>query len=78
MSASVCGSRAVRFHRQREMFGQIVSGDAAQGEMALYEAGTDVMCKLVAWFAAGGTRGNAALRHAACAHRGTLPCCGAE
>jgi hypothetical protein len=39
----------LRFQRQRRAFGQIVSGAAIKGELALYESGTDVMCKLVAW-----------------------------
>lgn len=38
-----------RFYRQRRAFEAIVRGNAVQGELALYEHGRDVMCKMVAW-----------------------------
>jgi hypothetical protein len=37
------------FRRQRAAFGQICSGEAVQGELALYQQGDHLMCKLVAW-----------------------------
>lgn len=35
--------------RQRKNFAALVSGDAQAGEMAIYERGDDLLCKMVAW-----------------------------
>lgn len=37
------------FRRQMANLGLIISGAAVQGQMDIYEQGTDVMCKMVAW-----------------------------
>ena len=37
------------FYRQRCAFEQMVTGTAVRGELALYERGKDVICKMVAW-----------------------------
>ena len=38
-----------QFHRQMAAVKQIITGEAKQGEMALYRQGKSVMCKMVAW-----------------------------
>ena len=38
-----------QFHRQRKAYDQMLSGQAVRGELALYERGEDLMCRLVAW-----------------------------
>jgi hypothetical protein len=38
-----------RYHRQLSAFHLIVSGEAIQGECSIYERGSDVFVKLVAW-----------------------------
>ena len=38
-----------QFHRQRRAYDQMLSGQAVRGELALYERGENLMCKLVAW-----------------------------
>jgi hypothetical protein len=38
-----------RFRRQRDAIEHMVNGDATRGELALYQQGTDIMCKIVAW-----------------------------
>lgn len=38
-----------QFHRQRKAYDQMLSGEAVRGELALYERGDDLICKLVAW-----------------------------
>jgi hypothetical protein len=38
-----------RFRRQLAGFEQIANGAASQGEMAIFQSGKDLMCKLVAW-----------------------------
>jgi hypothetical protein len=43
----LCGGPG--FHRQREAVNKIISGAAVQGELALYEQGKYIMCKIVAW-----------------------------
>lgn len=37
------------FYRQRSAFEQMVAGIAVRGELALYERGRDLLCKMVAW-----------------------------
>jgi hypothetical protein len=37
------------FRRQRGAIEKIIAGAAVQGELALYERGSEVMCKMVAW-----------------------------
>ena len=39
-----------QFYRQRKAFEQIVTGAAVAGELAIYERGTSVLVKMVAWF----------------------------
>ena len=39
-----------QFHRQRKAFAQIVSGEAIQGEAAIYGGTSKLMVKMVAWF----------------------------
>ena len=38
-----------RYRRQLAAYSSMVSGEAVYGEMALYEAGDHLMCKMVAW-----------------------------
>lgn len=38
-----------RYHRQRAAVESLASGSATKGELALYEQGKDIMCKMVAW-----------------------------
>lgn len=37
------------FHRQRRAFEQLVAGTAIRGELALYQRGNELLCKMVAW-----------------------------
>lgn len=38
-----------RFRRQRSAMERIASGDAIKGELAIYQAGTAILCKMVVW-----------------------------
>lgn len=39
----------IRFRRQRRALEQVAEGSATRGELAIYQRGTDIMVKMVAW-----------------------------